>query len=422
MTRRMVVVLTIAIFGVLAFPPASRALTPGEIFAASQTAVVKIRRFCDRAESAVGTGFIVAARDETAMVVTNHHVVTCRQGGRARFELAFSDRTRLPGVLIGSDEKTDLAVVAVRRKPSKTLRFAGKPLDQAARDQSIVPSPTEGVSVGADVIAIGFPLDLDLQPTLTRGVISAVGRNTGNQSGLVQFDATTDHGSSGGPLLNLNGDVVGVVFGSASEAKNLNFAVPYTIAKLVVADILATGRARRNRLGDVVGISITEGAEVFLRQGGAPVREGLLLLQDPFPSHIGHAKLIKRQRAANELMRCDLVRKITWSPSEQQISALCGGSKACRAVQSDRSLSIRSTGDWFNAMLFIPGGMRARNDYVRYPESKCAYLADPPKGDERLAPEEARKLRDLLQSEGTEGNVTVVLGTSPASNPGKAAK
>ena len=391
----------------------AHALTPGEIYERARAAVVKIRVQCVGEQGSIGSGFVVAAKGGTAYVVTNHHVAYgCKQPSQAGLEVAFEDRARLPATRIGGDRLTDVALISVPRKNAKPLPFAGAATEQPGRNQSIRPVVSDGVSVGADIVAIGFPLDLDLQPTVTRGIISAVGRNLGDKSEVLQFDATIDRGSSGGPLLNSNGEVVGVVFGGAGN-RNLGFAVPHTIARVVVTDLVTTGQVRRNNLGTMVGVSILEGREASLRQRGAPIREGLLLVQYPVSTDnaLGRPGGPQRLRLQNELARCDLIHMISWVRKEEDLAADCGGSRSCRAVRADRSLDIRSSGDWHNAMLWIPEATRAKISYVRYPQSKCDLIRDI--SPDVLKPptlEQAEKLHELMQSEGTPGSVTVVLG------------
>src|SRR5262249_20640877 len=144
------------------------------------------------------------------------------------------------------------------------------------REATVAPVAGSEVFVGADVVAIGFPRDLDRQPTVTKGIVSALGRNLGEQSEMIQIDATIAGGSSGGPLFNMRGDGIGITTSTIGQ-RNLNFAVPYSIAKAVVSDILFSGGfARRGNL-NVLGISVLASDEYRTRQAGIPLHEGLLI-------------------------------------------------------------------------------------------------------------------------------------------------
>ena len=148
----------------------------------------------------VGTGFIVS---DDGYLVTNNHVVQGRTGrAQDTVQVTLSDGSVLVGKVVGTDARADLAVVKLERAtPFQALKIA----------------KLEDVVVGQDVVAIGYALDLKAGEgasySVTKGIISAKNRaiNEGSPaSGAIQTDAAINHGNSGGPLLNLQGEVVGV--------------------------------------------------------------------------------------------------------------------------------------------------------------------------------------------------------------------
>ena len=162
------------------------------------------------ARGALGTGVIVAA-DGT--VLTANHVIA----DRSPISLVFSDGTRSTATVASADPKHDVATLAPATLP-----------------QPVVPATLGGaVQVGGEVVAIGNPLGLTY--SVSSGVVSAVGRtattNGGRFPGLIQFDASVNPGSSGGPLLDAEGNVIGIVLSIADPGRDdafagIAFAVP----------------------------------------------------------------------------------------------------------------------------------------------------------------------------------------------------
>jgi len=154
----------------------------------------------------VGTGVIV---DERGLIITNKHVVGT---GRNIF-VCLADKTELPGDVLMSEGRFDLAVVRVK---------AGKTLP------ALCLAPTQDLMVGEDVIAIGHPYGY--VNTVSRGIISAVDREitlpTGDiLNGLIQTDASINPGNSGGPLLNINGELIGINVALREGAHGIAFAI-----------------------------------------------------------------------------------------------------------------------------------------------------------------------------------------------------
>jgi putative serine protease PepD len=180
-------------------------------------------------KGALGSGVIVT---DTGMVLTAHHVVS----GGGDISIMFADGTKTSGTIAAAYPKIDIATLTPKKLP-----------------EVVVPATLGGgVAVGSDVVAIGNPLGL--KDSTTTGVVSGLNRTTktkvGALSGLIQFDAAVNPGSSGGPLLNAQGIVVGVVVSIAAPGNDeafagIGFAVPIGIA---LAGDTGRGQARGPRL------------------------------------------------------------------------------------------------------------------------------------------------------------------------------
>ena len=195
-------------------------------------ATVTVLNFVGSGRSGSGSGVII---DESGYIITNHHVI---QGTR-RLEVILSHGGRVSAQLVGSSPAFDLAVLKINRRDVPAVAGFG---DSAALRQ------------GERVAAIGSALG-DFRNTVTSGVLSAHNRDLGNQSGLLQTDTPINHGNSGGPLINLNGEVIGinvmVLRGSArgDVAEGLGFSIPSNTARMVAKQLIETGRVEVPFLG-----------------------------------------------------------------------------------------------------------------------------------------------------------------------------
>jgi S1-C subfamily serine protease len=203
---------------------------------------------------ALGSGFL---SERTGFVVTNAHVV-----GRAdRVDVAFPGGSTARGRVVGRDAATDLALVRVDGPTPPALPLA---------------SPST-VRVGQLVLAVGHSLGLPGSPTVSMGVVSAVGRSMPGAEqlyeGVLQTDAPINPGNSGGPLVNVQGEVVGVNTAIVAAAQGVGFAIPAEAVERVTPQLRLSGRVPRIRLG-VAGIPV--GPET-VRQFSLAVDSGVLV-------------------------------------------------------------------------------------------------------------------------------------------------
>ena len=178
-----------------------------------------------------GSGFIIR---KDGLVVTNNHVVE----NASAIEVRLSDDRKFKATLVGRDPRSDLAVLKVD-SPS--------PLPVAELGDS------DKLRVGQWVIAIGNPFGLDR--TVTAGIVSATGRThvgVATYEAFIQTDASINPGNSGGPLLNLDGRVIGINTAIVSSGQGIGFAIPITMARDVMTQLIARGRVVRGWLGVVI--------------------------------------------------------------------------------------------------------------------------------------------------------------------------
>jgi serine protease Do len=226
-----------------------------------------LRRFFDipktprkfkRELKGLGTGMII---DEQGHILTNHHVA----GGATKIEVLLADGRRYPAKLVGTDPKTDLAVIRIAAKGSLPHVTFGD---------------SDKVEVGQWVVAIGHPRGLD--QTVTQGIVSAKHRqgitDPGSFEDFLQTDAAINPGNSGGPLLNLYGEVIGVNAAIASQSggsEGIGFTIPSNMAQYVAKELIAHGKVERGWLGVSIQDLTQKAAEAAHREGlkGALIAE-----------------------------------------------------------------------------------------------------------------------------------------------------
>ncbi len=188
-----------------------------------------------REAQSLGSGFLISA---DGYVVTNNHVVTAEGRGEVEsITVTMHDGTEYPAKLIGRDAQSDLAVLKI--DASKTLPF-------------VKFGDSRGVRVGDWVIAIGNPFGLS--GTVTSGIISAVYRNTGSGAydRFLQTDASINRGNSGGPLFDMQGNVIGInnaIFSPTGVSVGIGFSIPAEIASPIVERLRAGQAIERGYLG-----------------------------------------------------------------------------------------------------------------------------------------------------------------------------
>ena len=216
-----------------------------------------------------GSGVVI---NENGLIITNHHVINGADGVRVIFE----DGRMYEGKIIGSDQLTDVGLIQIDKTGLTPINFGDS---------------TE-IFVGDLAVAIGHPLTLGAAPTVTTGVVSALDRrlDVGNDAmnaavtlfGLIQTDAPITRGSSGGALLNKDGELIGITTAIATAdvgAEGLGFAIPINLALNIVEDLLDDGRVLHAFLG-ILGAQYFEVAE-----DGARVFSGVYIEELYGPSN-----------------------------------------------------------------------------------------------------------------------------------------
>ncbi len=217
-------------------------------------------------QQAQGSGFVIT---EDGYVVTNNHVVE----GANKIQVSFDDQEKLDAKLIGTDARTDLALLKIQsNRTFPHVKFAGK-----------------GTRVGDWAIAVGNPFGLG--GTVTAGIVSALGRDIGSGPyDFLQIDAAVNRGNSGGPTFNLDGEVMGVntaIYSPSGGNVGIAFAVPAKTAIEVIEQLKAKGSVSRGWLGvkiqnvdedtaAAIGLADPKGALVSdITPGGPAVAAGL---------------------------------------------------------------------------------------------------------------------------------------------------
>ncbi len=207
----------------------------------------------------VGSGFVVSA---DGFLLSNHHVID----GADEIVVTLTDKREFKAKLIGSDRRTDIALLKIDATALPTLKF-GQP---------------DKLKVGEWVVAIGSPFGLE--NTVTAGIVSAKGRDTGDYLPFIQTDVAVNPGNSGGPLLNMNGEVIGInsqIYSRTGGFMGISFAIPIDEAQRVADQLKATGRVVRGRIGvaidevsrdvaEALGLKAAEGALVRSVEAGGP--------------------------------------------------------------------------------------------------------------------------------------------------------
>jgi len=214
------------------------------------------RRQARRPSRGVGSGFIVSPK---GYILTNEHVVE----GSSRIIVGLQSGEKYRGRVIGIDEETDVAVVKI----------------EAPQDlPTVTLGDSNAAQVGDWVLAIGSPFGLD--QTVTAGIISKKERETPfftNFQRFLQTDAAINRGNSGGPLVNMRGEVIGInsqIATSTGDYNGIGFALPAVEANFVYRQLLAQGKVRRGYLG----VTLESVKEEFARVYGLPEAKGAIIM------------------------------------------------------------------------------------------------------------------------------------------------
>ncbi len=247
-----------------------------KVAAAVADSVVTIETKSDE-EGSQGSGVVVDGR---GYIVTNNHVISDAAVNASKFKMTvvFNDGKEVPANLVGRDPKTDLAVLKVDNVDNLTVAKLGD---------------SDKLYVGEEVIAAGAPLGL--RSTVTQGIISALhrpiplsgdGSDTDTVIDGVQTDASINHGNSGGPLIDMNGDVIGINTAGKSlsdSASGLGFAIPVNEVKSVIEALIRDGKIAHPTLGLTarsVSNDLASGAQVANVKAGSPAEKAGILEND----------------------------------------------------------------------------------------------------------------------------------------------
>ena len=195
-------------------------------------------------QSGQGSGFIIS---DEGYILTNNHVV----GEADIITVKTHDGREFDAELIGTDEKTDVAVIKIEGENLPTM-----PLGDS-----------DNLEIGEWVIAIGNPFGLT--ETLTFGIVSAKGRSTvgiADYEDFIQTDAAINPGNSGGPLINLDGEAIGIntaIFSRSGGSVGIGFAIPINMAKNIKDQLVTEGKVTRGQLGVLISDLTNDVAEYF---------------------------------------------------------------------------------------------------------------------------------------------------------------
>lgn len=201
--------------------------------------------FLPREVEGVGSGVIV---NSNGYILTNSHVV--RDGKAKSLEVLFEDGEKVPGKVLWSDQNLDLAIVKVDKTGLPAVKLGD----------------SDRLEVGEIAIAIGNPLGLEFQRSVTAGVVSGLNRTISveniTMNDLIQTDASINRGNSGGPLFNHKGEVIGINTVKVGNAEGLGFSIPINSAKYIINEVVNTGHYEPVTLG-IRGLNPDEFSAAF---------------------------------------------------------------------------------------------------------------------------------------------------------------
>ncbi|MDR1908977.1 MAG: S1C family serine protease [Spirochaetaceae bacterium] len=217
----------------------------------------RIERGMGLPDRVLGSAFFV---DASGLLITNYHVISSEVDpsyeGFSRMYIRMGDSAspRIPARVLGWDQAMDLALIKAELRPDYVFSVVDRVLPR----------------VGDTVNAIGSPVGLE--KTVTRGIVSATGRRFLQVGDVIQIDAAVNQGNSGGPVVDMDGRLVGIVFAGIAQYQGLNFAVPAERLAAALPAMLRGGRAQRPWLGLTLAETV-QGAEIVYVVPGTPAAE-----------------------------------------------------------------------------------------------------------------------------------------------------
>ena len=247
-------------------------------------------------QKGLGSGVIVKRSGNTVYVLTNNHVA----GKATKITVNLNDGQKFDAKLVGADERSDIALVSFEAKKDSNIIVAAL-------------GDSDNVKVGDIVLAMGAPLGYS--QSVTQGIVSATGRSgdqIGNMNDFIQTDAAINQGNSGGPLVNIYGEVIGIntwIASSSGGSQGLGFSLPINSLKKSIEDFISSGKITYGWLG----VSLLDVKDEYKKELGVEGKNGALASQIflDSPGHKGgmqagdfiievNGKAIKNQ---TELMR-----------------------------------------------------------------------------------------------------------------------
>jgi serine protease Do len=311
----------------------------------------------DQRAQSLGSGIIIS---EDGYILTNHHVID----GSEKITVVLTDKRNFTARIIGSDEKTDLALIKI---DTKGINLPVAPLGDS--DQ---------IQVGDFAIAIGNPFGLNW--TFTFGVISATARTEAIDpnapfKNYIQTDVSINPGNSGGPLMNIQGQVVGInsaIFSTSGGSIGIGFAIPINIAKNVVRQLIETGKVERGYLGAYIQdvdeklskyyqLDQIEGVVLTQIEKGSPAEKAGLLAGDVVLS-------VGDQKAQNANHLIAMISNV--APGKSVVLTIQRGSKKMQVSvvigKREDSLAAAGAGDYWLGMKF--GDVQSMRERYSIPE------------------------------------------------------
>lgn len=196
-------------------------------------------------EGSLGTGFFI---DPAGLILTNYHIIAPANRLAEEIVVRTSDRREFPARVIGKDAKTDVAILRIEGTGPFTATILGD---------------SDRLDIGEWVVALGNAFGLE--ETVTVGVVSGIGRalGTGPYDSYIQTDAAINAGNSGGPLFNLQGEVIGINAAVGASAQGIGFAIPINMVRKILPALQKEGKVTRGWLGVMIQQLTTDLAKAF---------------------------------------------------------------------------------------------------------------------------------------------------------------